>query len=182
MSSESSTHSFEWYILELGYFQANVSFEALYSLLVSNLHREILKRVLSTHNVPARGPSVKQDSFYKICILFQSINCARFETMPGFSPRLTVAAVPYHLLIRGPVGASASEHCGQRHHMCQGHCHHGPDNLTAGWRGDGEEPRAHDGHDGKRVSLAAPGWHLTLPAMKKRNIHSKWSQGITSQL
>ena len=28
-----------------------------------------------------------------------------------------------------------------------GHCHHGPDNLTAGLRGDGEGPRAHDGHD-----------------------------------
>ena len=28
-----------------------------------------------------------------------------------------------------------------------GHCHHGPDNLTAGLRVDGEGPRAHDGHD-----------------------------------
>ena len=28
-----------------------------------------------------------------------------------------------------------------------GHCHHGPDNLTAGLRGDGEGPRAHDGHN-----------------------------------
>ena len=36
----------------------------------------------------------------------------------------------------------------------------------------GLELTAHDGHDVERVSLAAPGWHLPLLAITKRNIHS----------
>ena len=92
-------------------FPSQCQLEGPYSLHVSNLHREIPKRVSSTQDVPARVPSVKQDSFYKICILFQSINCARFETMPGFSPRLTVLPRPHTPpFIRAP-WAGLTRHC-----------------------------------------------------------------------
>ena len=100
-------------------FPSQCQLEGPYSLLVSNLHREILKKSLVNPGCPSTGPECQTRQLLQNMHFISSINCARFETMPGFSPRLTVAAVPYHLLIRGPVGASASEHCGQRHHMCQ---------------------------------------------------------------
>ena len=92
-------HSFEWYILELGYFPSQCQLEGPYSLHVSNLHSKTPERVSSTQDVPARVPSVKQDSFTKYAFYFKSINCARFETMPGSAQDWLCCPGPVHLLL-----------------------------------------------------------------------------------